>query len=311
VVAGAVIEIDGLRKAFTRRRGVRATRRLAVDGLDLAVPAGGVFGFLGPNGSGKTTTIRCLLGLVAPTAGTCRAFGADVRTHLPAVLPRVGALVEAPALLPTMTARTNLALLARTAGVPPRRVDDVLGRVGLSGREGDLVRTYSLGMRQRLGLAAALLRDPELLVLDEPSNGLDPAGMREVRELLLALGREGRTVFVSSHLLTEVEQVCDRVAILARGRCVAAGPVADVVGHHRRGVAVRVADVAAAQRVVEAAGVAAELDDDGLLLVDVPSADGALVAELLGRHDIWPSELRPVAARLEDVFLALTGEVAA
>jgi ABC-2 type transport system ATP-binding protein len=276
--------------------------------LDLVVPAGGVFGFLGPNGSGKTTTIRCLLGLVAPTGGTCRAFGADVRTDLPSVLPRVGALVEAPALFPTMSARTNLALLARTAGLPAHRVDDVLGRVGLAGREGDLVRTYSLGMRQRLGLAAALLRDPELLVLDEPSNGLDPAGMREVRELLRSLGREGRTVFVSSHLLTEVEQVCDRVAILARGRCVTAGPVAEVVGHRLRGVAVRVADVAAAERVVADAGIGVALDADGLLVVDVPGAHGAAVAELLGRHGIWPSELRPVEARLEDVFLALTGE---
>jgi ABC-2 type transport system ATP-binding protein len=307
----AVIEIEGLRKEFTRRRGVRVTRRAAIDGLDLVVPAGGVFGFLGPNGSGKTTTIRCLLGLVAPSAGTCRAFGTDVRHDLAAVLPRVGSLVESPALFPTMSARTNLVLLARTAGLSESRVDDVLGRVGLAGREGDLVRTYSLGMRQRLGLAAALLRDPELLVLDEPSNGLDPAGMREVRELLRSFGRDGRTVFVSSHLLSEVAQLCDRVAILARGRCVTVGSVGDVVRGHQRGVAVRVADPHEARTVLGAAGLVSELDPDGLVVVDIPADGGPHVAEVLGHAGIWPAELRPLEASLEDAFLALTGEVAA
>jgi ABC-2 type transport system ATP-binding protein len=156
-----------------------------------------------------------------------------------------------------------------------------------------------------------LLRDPELLVLDEPSNGLDPAGMREVRELLRSLGREGRTVFVSSHLLTEVAQLCDRVAIIARGRCVTVGSVGDVVRGRQRGVAVRVADPHAARAVLAAAGIAADLDPDGLVVVDLPGDAGPHVAEVLGRAGIWPAELRPIEASLEDAFLALTSEVAA
>src|SRR6266498_299730 len=180
---GVVIEIRGLRKEFRRIRGGST---IAVAGLDLEVPSGGVFGFLGPNGSGKTTTIRCLLGLVSPTAGACRLLGASSRGELAAV--------------PGFSGRRNLTLLARIAGVGRRRVDEVLELVDLAGRAGDRVRTYSLGMRQRLGIAAALLKDPEVLILDEPANGLDPAGIKEIRDLLRSLGREGRTVFVSSHL---------------------------------------------------------------------------------------------------------------
>jgi len=223
-----IIEVAGLRKRYRRLRG---GSQVAVDGLDLAVPQGGVFGFLGPNGAGKTTTIRCLLGLVAPTAGTCRLLGADVGRDLPRVLGRVGAIVETPALFPTMSGRRNLELLGRLHGIGPQRVTQTLERVGLAERGDDLVKRYSLGMRQRLGLAAALLKDPEVLILDEPANGLDPAGIKEVRDLLRGLGDEGRTVFVSSHLLPEVRQTCDRVAILARGRCVATGPVAEVLAN--------------------------------------------------------------------------------
>src|SRR5919108_5186571 len=222
----AVIEVAGLRKEYRRlRRGTT----VAVDGLDLSVPEGGVFGFLGPNGSGKTTTIRCLLGLVQPSAGTARLFGAAVPSDLPSVIGRVGSIVEAPALFPTFSGRRNLQLLGRLHGLGPRVVDDVLERVGLAERGRDLVKTYSLGMRQRLGIAAALLKDPALLILDEPANGLDPAGIKEVRDLLRRLGGEGRTVFVSSHILSEVQQTCDRVAILARGRCIATGAVSDVL----------------------------------------------------------------------------------
>src|SRR4051794_7915514 len=247
----AVIEIEGLRKEFPRRKG----RVVAVDGLDLRVPEGGVFGFLGPNGSGKTTTIRCLLGLVRSTAGTVRLFGRPVPAGLAEGLRHVGAIIETPALFPTMTGRENLRLLARLAGIGNQRVDDVLGGVGLDDRAGHLVKTYSLGMRQRLGLAAALLKDPALLVLDEPANGLDPAGIREVRELLRGLGAEGRTVFVSSHLLSEVEQTCDAVAILDRGRCVTQGAVAEVLAS--RGpvdMLVKTADLGAAQHVLRHAG---------------------------------------------------------
>ncbi|MGH2830729.1 MAG: ABC transporter ATP-binding protein, partial [Actinomycetota bacterium] len=221
----AVIEISGLRKEYVR---FRKPPTLAVDGLDLSVPEGGVFGFLGPNGSGKTTTIRCLLGLIQATAGSVRLLGADVRGGLEHVIRRVGSIVETPSLFPTFTGRRNLSLLAQMHGIGASRVDATLARVGLADRADDIVRHYSLGMRQRLGVGAALLRDPELLILDEPANGLDPAGIKEVRDLMRSLAAEGRTVFVSSHILSEVQQSCDHVAILARGRCVAAGPVSQV-----------------------------------------------------------------------------------
>lgn len=297
-----VIEIDGLSKEYRRIRG-KST--LAVDGLDLVVEPGGVFGFLGPNGSGKTTTIRCLLGLVTPTKGTCRIFGSDVR-HDPSVIHRVGSIVEGPALFPTFSARRNLQLLARMEGVELRRADEVLELVGLSARERDLVKGYSLGMRQRLAIAAALLKDPDLLILDEPANGLDPAGIREVRELLRRLGSEGRTVFVSSHLLSEVQQTCDRVAILARGRCVATGAVSEVLSKGAgTSMLVTVDDETHALAILNAAGLPAERHN-GALRVRVGSDQGSLIAETLARHEIFPNELRAEETDLETVFLSLT-----
>ena len=185
---------------------MRRAPKVAVHGLDLSVPEGGVFGFLGPNGSGKTTTIRCLLGLVSATAGHAAVLGQPSPRGLSTVMPRIGAIVETPALFPTMTARENLELLGAIDRIGRHRVDHSLATVGLADRADEKVHKYSLGMRQRLGLAAALLKDPALLVLDEPVNGLDPAGIREIRELLRRLGAEGRTVFLSSHLLSEVEQ---------------------------------------------------------------------------------------------------------
>jgi ABC-2 type transport system ATP-binding protein len=300
-----VIEVTGLHKQYRRLRG---GSRVAVDGLDLAVPEGGVFGFLGPNGAGKTTTIRCLLGLVAPTAGTCRLLGADVSGELPRVAGRVGSMVETPALFPTMTGRRNLELLGRLHGIGPRRVTEVLERVGLADRADDLVKRYSLGMRQRLGLAAALLKDPEVLILDEPANGLDPAGIKEVRDLLRGLGGEGRTVFVSSHLLPEVRQTCDRVAILARGRCVAAGPVAEVLANgHSSGLLVRLKDLDRGQAVLHAAGIPAAQDGDALRVALAPG-QAATVTKTLAGQGLYLSELRPDEADLEAVFLELTAE---
>jgi ABC-2 type transport system ATP-binding protein len=300
-----VIEVAGLRKEYQRLRG---SPRTAVDGLDFAVSEGGVFGFLGPNGAGKTTTIRCLLGLVAPTAGTCRLLGTDVRGELHRVVGRVGAIVETPALFPTMSGRRNLELLGRLEGIGPRRVTATLERVGLAERADDLVKRYSLGMRQRLGLAAALLKDPELLILDEPANGLDPAGIKEVRDLLRGLGDEGRTVFVSSHLLSEVRQTCDRVAILARGRCVAAGPVTDVLANgHGAGLLVRLEDLDGGRAVLAAAGIPASLDGDALRVALAP-AEAATVTHALAGQGLYLTELRPDEADLETVFLELTAE---
>jgi ABC-2 type transport system ATP-binding protein len=300
-----VIEISGLRKEYHR---VFGEPRVAVDRLDLSVPEGGVFGFLGPNGSGKTTTIRCLLGLVAPTAGACRVLGADVsRSALPRVIDRVGAIVETPAFYPSFSGRRNLRLLARLAGIGNRTVDDVLDRVGLSDRADDAVKRYSLGMRQRLGLAAVLLKDPALLILDEPANGLDPAGIREIRLLLRRLGDEGRTVFVSSHQLGEIQQTCDRVAILRAGHCIQSGPVRDVLTNGRGvGLLVRVDDMSAAHGVFAAAGIRTQPTGDGMLLVDHPPAAAGHVTELLARRQLWVTELRPQELSLEDVFLELT-----
>lgn len=298
-----VIEIEGLQKRYRRRRGTT----VAVDGLDLVVPAGGVFGFLGPNGSGKTTTIRCLLGLARPTSGHLRLLGREVPHGLSSAIRRTGAIVETPALFPTMTAGENLRLLGSVDGIGPRRVDEMLELVGLAERANDLVKSYSLGMRQRLALGAAMLKDPEILILDEPANGLDPAGMREVRDLLRRLATEGRTVFVSSHILSEIEQICDHVAILTRGRLVTHGTVTEVIAAagHRAGVLVQVADLDVGERVLRGAGVPVERVD-GALRVGVSPDDAADVTRLLASADQWVTTLQPDRCSLEDVFLELT-----
>jgi ABC-2 type transport system ATP-binding protein len=300
-----VIAIEGLRKEYGRLRGPAT---VAVDGLDLSVPAGGVFGFLGPNGAGKTTTIRNLLGLARPTAGRCRVFGVDTRGEFHRVQRRVGTMIETQALFPGFTGRRNLSLLAGMEGIPESAVDDALDRVGLADRADDRLVTYSLGMKQRLGLAAALLKDPELLILDEPANGLDPGGIRYVRTLLRRFGDEGRTVFVSSHLLGEVQQMCDRVAVLSRGRCVAAGPVEEVLASAgMRGVVVRLHDLVAGRAALEAAGYPVS-EDGQRLVVGVDPTEAARVAEALAAQDLYPLELRPGGASLEEAFLTLTGD---
>jgi ABC-2 type transport system ATP-binding protein len=302
-----VIEITGLTKAYKRLRRGRTVTHVALDGLDLSVPSGGVFGFLGPNGSGKTTTIRCLLGLTRPTAGTCRLLGRAVPAALHEVAGRVGAIVEQPALFPTMSARRNLEILARIEGIGPTTVATTLERVGLGERADELVKTYSLGMRQRLALGAALLKDPEVLLLDEPANGLDPSGIREIRTLMRGLGDEGRTVFVSSHHLAEIEHTCDAVAILNGGRCIAAGSVQDVL-HSRQApqMVVAVHNMVAAAEVLLGAGVHSRPDGDRLI-VDIEASGAAWLNRVLADAGLWLTELRPAETSLEDVFLTLTG----
>jgi ABC-2 type transport system ATP-binding protein len=298
-----VIEVEGLRKEYRRLRGGRT---VAVAGLDLEVPEGGVFGFLGPNGAGKTTTIRCLLGLVRADAGSLRLLGTDVPKGLAQVMGKVGSIVEQPTLFPRFSGRRNLEILGRIQGRDGSAIDAVLDRVSLTDRAKDAVRTYSLGMKQRLGIAAALLKDPSVLILDEPANGLDPAGIVEVRELIRSLGAEGRTVFVSSHILSEVQQTADRVAILARGRLVKAGPVHEVLAAGRaRGMLVRVSDAEAAARALAAAGLSARVDA-GSLRVDVQPDQGERISRALAGADLYPSELRPDEVDLETVFLELT-----
>ena len=294
-----VIEASGLRKEF-RSRG---TTRVAVHDLDLAVPAGGVHGFLGPNGSGKTTTIRMLLGLARATRGEMRLFGQQVPEHLPTVIDRVGAVVESPKFSPNFTGRRNLLLLSRSIGAPDTRVDAAIETVGLTGRDGDRYKSYSLGMKQRLAIAATLLKDPQLLILDEPTNGLDPAGIREIRETIRDLGERGVTVLLSSHILAEVQQVCTSATIIGNGRLLASGRVDDLTGGGKAAYAVRVPDVEAAARALAAAGLTATTSDTGL---DVESDDPALITRSLAAAEIWLTGLTPLRRDLESVFLELT-----
>ncbi len=299
-MSGTVIETRGLRKEFHTRRG---PHRVAVAGLDLNVPEGGVHGFLGPNGSGKTTTIRMLLGLARPTAGTMRLFGTAVPLGLPAVIDRVGAVVEMPKFLPSFTGRQNLTLLARTRDIATARIDAALDTVGLTDRADDRYRGYSLGMKQRLAIAATLLKDPRLLILDEPTNGLDPAGIREIRETIRALGEQGVTVLLSSHILAEIQQVCDRVTIIGNGRMLASGRVDDLIGD-RTSHRLVVPDPQAAIKVLASAGIKASLVDSALRVESGP--DPADITRVLAHAQIWLSELSPQRADLETVFLELT-----
>ncbi len=301
-----VIEVTAARKTYTR---FRRPPEKALDDLDLVVEAGGVHGFLGPNGSGKTTTIRVLLGLVGSDGGDLRMFGRPVPASLPEVIPHVGALVETPLFFPNFSGRLNLQLLADVAGASPARVEECLEIVDLRDRAVDRFKGYSLGMKQRLGIAAALLKNPRLLILDEPSNGLDPAGIRDVRELLRRLGTDGRTtVFLSSHLLGEVQQVCDHVTILARGRRVAHGRVSEVLATATSSdVRLQVADPMGAHAVLERAGFRLSSTGDAWIVHDVP--DPSTITRTLADAGHYLSELTPVAADLESVFLQLTGQL--
>jgi ABC-2 type transport system ATP-binding protein len=300
-VTDLVIETTGLRKEFRDRRG---RRRVAVAGLDLAVPAGGVHGFLGPNGSGKTTTIRMLLGLARATSGSMRLFGAEVPRSLPQVIDRIGAVVESPKFSPNFSGRQNLQLLARTLGVPGSRVDAAVETVGLSGRDRDRYKSYSLGMKQRLAIAATLLKDPSLLILDEPTNGLDPAGIREIRDTIRDLSDSGVTVLLSSHILAEVQQVCTSATIIGNGRMLASGTVDDLLRSGAASFRVVVSDPAAAQRVLTDAGFTASQAGDLVLVEsDRPGAD---ISRALAAHDLWVDELVPVRQDLESFFLELT-----
>jgi ABC-2 type transport system ATP-binding protein len=297
----AAIDIRGLRKSYG---GV-----VALDGLDLTVPTGGVFGFLGPNGAGKTTTIRALVGHLR-ASGSISVLGVDVPGQLASVIDRVGALVEQPSFFPGFSGRTNLELLARSRGISQARVDAALDTVGLTERAGSHFTSYSLGMKQRLGVAAVLLKDPELLILDEPSNGLDPAGMAEMRTMIRRLAAEGRTVFVSSHLLSEVQQTCDHVAVVARGRCVASGSVADLlrgaVSRYRVVVPGSEPERNAAAAVLQQHGLAVHAGDGLSLVVATDGAHAADVTRLLAGAGIYLAELSPVERTLEEAFFELT-----
>jgi ABC-2 type transport system ATP-binding protein len=308
-VTEAAIDTRGLTKRY--RGG-----QLAVDGLDLAVPRGSVFGFLGPNGSGKTTTIRMLMGLIAPTAGSARVLGEPMPSAVRGVLPRVGALIEGPALYGDLSGRDNLVRYdcadptadPRTRGA---RVGQALERVGLAAAAGKKARAYSLGMKQRLGLAAALLQPRELLVLDEPTNGLDPQGMREIRALVRELAAEGTTVFLSSHLLDEIEQVCTHAAVMARGRLITQGTVGDLAEGVRGRLVVGTPDPPEAVRVLKENGIVGLVVDGDLVTGELPAQDPPDLAELnaaLVRADVRVRSFGTQRGSLEDAFVALTGE---
>ncbi|GAA1142706.1 ABC transporter ATP-binding protein [Ornithinicoccus hortensis] len=302
---GNAVTTRGLRKSFRSVRG----RRPAVHGLDLDVPAGGVHAFLGPNGSGKTTTIRMLLGLLHADAGTMHIFGAPVPARLPQVIDRVGAIVESPKFFPAFTAEQNLRLLADAIGTPRERVGQVLEATGLHERGKDRFAGFSLGMKQRLAIAATLLKEPDLLIFDEPTNGLDPAGIHEIRQTMRRLGDEGRTVLVSSHILAEVEQIADTVSIIGRGRVVAQGSVAGIIGAQGAEaleVTVPQADRDRAVGVLRGAGLEVAGDTGPLAVVGAP--DPTQVTRLLAEQRIYLSRLVPVRRDLESVFLELTRE---
>ena len=279
----------------------------AVDSLSLGVRQGEVYGFLGPNGAGKTTTLRMLLGLIEPTGGEISLLGS--RPGSPETLAKIGSMIETPAFYPFLSGHDNLRMLADYTGVSRSRIGEVLAQVDLASRAKDPFRTYSLGMKQRLGVAAALLKDPPLLMLDEPTNGLDPAGMADMRQLIRRLGNEGQTVLLSSHLMNEVEQVCDRVGVIARGRIVAEGTVSELRGD--AALLVRVDRPREAKEIIDGfQGVAAvELSGTMLRVTARPDAaiDEAGVNRRLIEAGIGVRELRTDRRSLEEIFLTLTG----
>lgn len=296
------IEIYGAHKTYRRRR---RPPEHAVRGLDMVVESGGVFGFLGPNGSGKTTTIRLLLGLIRADAGRLTMLGQPVPERLPQVIGRIGALVEAPLFLPAFSGRQNLSLLASASGIDQVRVQQLLDLVGLFRRADDRVKTYSLGMKQRLGIASALLKNPELLILDEPGNGLDAAGTREMRELIKHLGAGGVTVLLSSHQLSEVQQICDRVAIMSHGQVIAAGSVAELLAAGSSGeLRLQVSDPAAGRAVLQRHGFTVTSVDGALHVLG--ASDPGEVTKALSDAGLYLTQLTSVAANLESVFLDLT-----
>jgi ABC-2 type transport system ATP-binding protein len=303
--AGLAIATSGLAKRFRRQ--------FAVAGIDLAVPRGCVYGFLGPNGSGKTTTIRMLLGLIQPTSGGQRLLGEAMPEGATAVLPRVGSLVEGPAFYPQLTGRANLARLdaadrAASPRTAPARIDHALSRVGLLAAAGKRYRAYSLGMKQRLAIAAGLLQPRELMILDEPTNGLDPQGTREVRALIREIAADGTTVFVSSHLLAEVEQICSHVGVMRAGELVFQGTLDEMRGRGAARILVRTAEPELASQVLGRLGLAGIAVDGREVTAQLGEQAPETVCAELVHAGVPVAGLDTPRASLEDLFVELTGE---
>jgi ABC-2 type transport system ATP-binding protein len=296
------VSTDGLTKRFGDRT--------VVDGVNLAIPRGSVCGFVGPNGAGKTTTLRMLLGLIRPTSGRGSILGGSL-TDPASYLHKVGALIESPAFYPQLSGRDNLKALTRLGQIPAAVIDPTLERTGMTARAGDKYRSYSLGMKQRLGIAAALLPSPELLILDEPTNGLDPAGIVEMRGLIRSFADDGITVLVSSHLISEIEQVCDHVVMIRGGRLVHQGPVAELAAGRRPDVVVapeHAADLARLARVLEVNGLSvAASPADGTVVVAASGRSAADLNRLAAGDGITLRQISERSHSLEDVFFQLTG----
>ena len=288
------IRVSGLHKRYGRIHALR--------GLDFEIPSGQLTGFLGPNGAGKTTTFRSILGLTRPDSGEIEMLGLSVPAELAQITKKVGVIVEEPGLITTLSGRTNMAVAADTLGFGHGRVDELVDFVGLTADAHRKVGDYSKGMRQRLALAAAMLGDPELLILDEPLDGLDPAGQHAFRARLKNLAAEGRTVVVSSHDLADVEALADYVVVIDQGRLVVEGSLESMLGDGS--TRVRSADGTRAAEVLRAAGFEVSIDDQGLV---VDTTDGSAVMEALARAGMYPEEVRPERSTLETVFLGLTG----
>lgn len=300
------IETNGLTKTFGDQN--------AVNGISLSVPRGSVFGFLGPNGSGKTTTIRMLLGLAEATSGEIKLLDHPITKDLQQALPKVGALVEGPAFYPYMSGRNNLMRMDSAdrfsdSKTRPRRVAAALERVGLTNAAKKKVHAYSLGMKQRLGLANALLKPRQLLVLDEPTNGLDPQGTREVRNLIRSLASEGITIFLSSHLLTEIEQLCDHVAVMSAGNILAQGSLAELRSHGQTRLILEVDQIDLAIELLKQNGIGKIKISGGKLIAPVAQdLDVAKINEVLVKKKLRVTELRLEHPSLEEYFVDLTGE---
>ena len=292
---------------LTKRYG----KLVAVDDLTLEVHRGQIFGFLGPNGAGKTTTMSMILGLIAPTSGNIEIFGLSIKSNLAGILGRIGAVMESesPGFYPYLSGWDNLKIFARLSrNVTDSRVKEVLKLVDLIDRAQDKFGGYSSGMKQRLAIAGALLHDPEFIILDEPTNALDPAGMKEVRELILRLGQEGKTIFLNSHLLHEVEQVCNHVSIVKKGKVVASGSPNDLV-KHGDALQIRVTDTDKAVALLHEEDWVSSIAREGdLLIIKAPAEKATDISVLLAKHDVFISEMKAREDSLEGVFLELTEE---
>ncbi|HWB88709.1 MAG TPA: ABC transporter ATP-binding protein [Acidimicrobiia bacterium] len=293
-MSGPAIRVGGLHKRYGKT--------VALNGLDFEIPSGQLTGFLGPNGAGKTTTFRCILGLTRRDAGEIEVLGMPVPAGLPEIVKRVGVIIEEPGVIKSLSGRANLAVAADTLGFGHDRIDEMLEFVGLADDASRKAGDYSKGMRQRLALAAAILGDPQLLILDEPLDGLDPAGQHAFRARLRDLAADGRTVVVSSHDLADVEALADHVIVIDEGRLVTQGPLNSLLeGGATR---VKVSDPGRAAEALRAAGLDVDRDAEGVV---VRGADGAVITETLARVGIYPDEVRVERSTLESVFLGLTG----